>query len=310
MLTVDADLARLRAARSKLQARRFAALTVYGYGYDWRSFERWAKSVHLPSLPATSDTVSLYLTDLLDKGRKVTTAWRKGSAIAHYHREAGHESPFTAESYRLLLAVQRTRLETKRQMRPLLIKHVRQIARALGKLRTPLAIRDRAVILIGFFSALRRSSLVALDVADIEFVRQGLIISVRKEKQDQSGKGRLIGIPHGKRAETCPVRALAAWLALRGKKTAGPLFPRIQGGARMTGEAIDRVVKRCVKQIGLDPKDRWAAHSLRAGFVTAAAENNCNDFVIRAQTGHRSDALREYFRRTELFKANACYGLV
>lgn len=309
MLPVDADLARLRTARTKLESRRFADLTLSGYGYDWRAFEKWAKTMDLPALPATSDTVSLYLTDLLDQGKKVTTAWRKGSAIAHYHREAGHSSPFTVESYRLLLAVRKTRLESKRQMQPLLLKHVRQIAKAQAKLGTPLAIRDRAIILVGFLSALRRSSLVALNVADIEFVSQGLIIHVVKEKQDQQGKGRLIGIPKGKRPETCAVRALAAWLALRGT-WAGPLFPGMQSGARMKGEAINKVVKRWVKRIGLNPKDRWAAHSLRAGLVTAAAENNCNEFVIRAQTGHRSNSLQDYFRRTNLFKANACYGLL
>lgn len=310
MLPADADLARLRAQRTKLQARRFADLTVTGYRYDWRAFERWAKSMALPSLPATSDTVSLYLTDLLDQGKKVTTAWRKGSAIAHYHREGGHSSPFTVESYRLLLAVQRTRLETKRQMRPLLLKHIRQIAKTQAKLGTPIAIRDRAIILIGFLSALRRSSLVALNLADIEFVPKGLILNVVKEKQDQLAKGRLIGIPKGRRPETCAVRALEAWLAVRGIE-AGPLFVSMNGsGAKLAGEAIDGVVKRCVARIGLDPRDRWSSHSMRAGLVTAAAEANCNELVIRAQTGHRSDALRDYFRRTELFKANACYGLL
>lgn len=309
MLTADADLARLRAERTKLQVRRLAPLTVKSYAYDWRGFEIWCKAMRLPSMPATSDTVSLYMTDILDQGRKVATARRRGSSIAHYHQKAGHASPFNEESYNLLIAAQRKRLEVKRQMRPLPVADLRKIARALAQLRTPIAMRDRAIMLVGFASALRRCNLAALQMADIEFVNKGLIIEVVKEKQDQEGRGRLIGIPKGEHRDSCAVSALAAWVKLRGNH-AGPVFSRMQGGAEMTPEGIDRAVKRCVVLIGLDPKDRWGPHSLRAGFVTAAAENNCNEFVIRAQTGHRSNALKDYFRRTELFKANACYGLL
>lgn len=308
MLPADAALTRLRTERTKLQVCRLARLTVKSYGYDWRGFEAWCKAMHLPSMPASSDTVSLYLTDMLDQGRKVATAWRRGSSIAHYHRQAGHQSPFTEESYGLLIATQRLRLETKRQMRPLPVADLRKIVRSLAKLATPLAIRDRAILLVGFASALRRSTLVELTLEDIEFVRKGVIIEVLKEKQDQAGRGRLVGVPNGNRPDTCPVRALAAWVKVRGSHP-GPVFPRMQNGAQMTGEAIDRVVKRCVALIGLDPKDRWGAHSLRAGFVTAAAEENCSELLIRAQTGHRSNALRDYFRRTQLFKANAAASI-
>ena len=168
-------------------------------------------------------------------------------------------------------------------------------------------------MLVGFASALRRSSLAALRLSDVGFGPFGATVHVRYEKQDQEGKGRFIGLPFG-HAETCPVQALRAWLDLRGLDD-GPLFTRMlrfEGWGcdrALAPQAIGDVVQAAVARIGLDPHF-YGGHSLRAGFVTSAVEAGVGELLIAAQTGHRSmEILRQYFRRADLFRANACLAL-
>lgn len=278
--------------------------TELGYSYDWRNFRRWCEGCGREPLPASVETVTLYLTDQLVSGKKVSTVTRRAAALAHMHKTGGVEwIAATAVRY-LLEAAQRARRERPRQMAPLSLDHLREIAAMLGRDGTPDALRDRAVLVVGFGSALRRSSLVALLTTDVEFVPSGLIVNVRHEKQDQGGKGRLVGLPAGACADTCPVRCLRAWLEVRQGSTPGPLFTN--RGRGMRPDAVARIVKRSVERLGLDSSE-YAGHSLRAGFVTAAGEAGAGELVIAAQTGHRSmDVLRRYFRRRDLWRANAC----
>jgi integrase len=260
----------------------------------------------LTHLPASSETVALYLTHLL-QGHKLTTAERRASAISHYHRAAGHPSPVDGRVRGLLLGAKRIRREQPRQVRALTVDEMRQICARLTEDGTRSALRNRALLVVGFLSALRRSNLATLTPEDVEFCQEGVILTVRKEKQDQIGRGRYIGLPRGKRAETCPARCLEAWLEVRGPAP-GPLFRRLDNwrpGEPMSGPAVAEVVKAAVKTLGLDP-DEYGAHSLRAGFITAAAEAGVGELTIAATTGHRDMAiLRRYIRRASVWKANA-----
>jgi integrase len=163
----------------------------------------------------------------------------------------------------------------------------------------------------GFTSALRRSNLVALDLADVSFHHKGVLIYVRHEKaRENNGRGRWIGLTHGKRPDTCPVRTLRAWLHQRGA-AAGPLFTRVLHHGEVTltrldGDEVRRIVKQSVEKIGLEPGP-YGAHSLRAGLVSSAAEAGASELIIAKQTGHRSMAvLRTYFRTEDPFRANPC----
>lgn len=302
-------LEQLRAERAKLQKARFAPNTIASYGYDWRLFCAWTVKVGEPALPASAETLSLYVAELLKGGAKIATVRRRCSGIAHHHQLGGFASPFNEEVRELLNCAQRLRAEKPRQMRPLTVEQLQKISGVLRQVGTARAIRDRAILVVGFMSALRRGSIAALQLADLEFGEKGLVISVGREKQDQAGRGRLIGIPRAKDPDACAVRCLADWLQVRGYE-AGPVFTRLPqsgGTGPLTGEAIMRVVKRSVSLIGLDPKDRFAGHSLRAGFITAAGEAGASELLIAAQSGHRSmTVLRAYFRRTDLFRSNAC----
>jgi integrase len=303
----EAAVEQLRRECETLSRGVLARNTIRGYEHDWLMFGRWCEGMKLTHLPASSETVALYLTHLL-QGHKLTTAERRASAISHYHRAAGHPSPVDVRVRGLLLGAKRIRREQPRQVRALTVDEMRTICANLSRDGAPAAIRNRALLVVGFLSALRRSNLIALTPEDVEFCPEGVILTVRKEKQDQVGRGRYIGLPHGKKPQTCPVRCLRAWLEVRGPQP-GPLFTRLDqqgpGGPMKRGDAVAQVVKAAVKTLGLDPAE-YGAHSLRAGFITAAAEAGVGELTIAAQTGHRDmSVLRRYIRRASVWKANA-----
>jgi integrase len=189
------------------------------------------------------------------------------------------------------------------------VSDLRLILKALPK--TALGVRDRAILVFGFASGLRRSELAALDLAHVRFVSQGLRVSVGKGKTDQEGKGREIGIFPGKRAATCPVRVLRNWLLIR-RRGPGPLFCRIGRRGewhhgeleRLSGAAIAETVKRGVMLADLDP-DLYGGHSLRAGCVATAAQAGVPESIIMLRTGHRSIAtLARYVRPATLFSVD------
>jgi integrase len=169
--------------------------------------------------------------------------------------------------------------------------------------------RDRALVLLGFAGAFRRSELVGLDVADCAFGKDGLTITLRRSKTDQQGAGRKIGIPYGSNPETCPVRTVQAWIELAAIED-GPVFRsisrhgRVQPG-RLSGIDVARVVKKLAERAGLDAV-KYAGHSLRAGHATSAAIAGASERSIMNQTGHRSvQMVRRYIRDGSLFRENS-----
>jgi integrase len=238
---------------------------------------------------------------------KPATLARRLAAINAAHRMADVESPTTHEAVRLTLAgIRRTVGVAQRQVRPVMTDDLRRIVAAVPDDLT--GARDRAILLVGFAGALRRSELVALTVSDLEFTDAGLVLSIRRSKTDQEGAGRQVGLPYGSNG-TCPVIALQAWLQAAGITT-GPIFRRVDqhghiGPHALQPAAVAQIVKRSVEAIGMDP-DAFGGHSLRAGLATSAAQNGASETVIASQTGHRSTAMvRRYIRRGNLFKANA-----
>jgi integrase len=169
--------------------------------------------------------------------------------------------------------------------------------------------RDRALVLLGFAGAFRRSELIGLDVEDCAFGKDGLTVTLRRSKTDQAGMGRKIGIPYGSNPETCPVRVLQGWIEQAGI-IAGPLFRsinrhgQVQPG-RLSGIDVARVVKKLAERAGLEP-GKYAGHSLRAGHATSAAIAGASERSIMNQTGHRSvQMVRRYIRDGNLFRENS-----
>lgn len=196
-------------------------------------------------------------------------------------------------------------------VKPLLRDDLFHVLDAMGEGTRDL--RDRALLLIGFAGGLRRSEIVALDAGDIEAVPKGLTIHLLRSKTDQEGAGRKIGVPLG-RTRHCPVRALESWLK-RGTIEDGPIFRPVDrhgrvASERLSAEAVSVIVKERVSAIGFE-EEGYSGHSLRAGFVTSAAQVGVSQWRIRQQTGHTSDAmLARYIRDGELFTDNAAGALL
>jgi site-specific recombinase XerD len=298
-------LARLRSECATYRAHHaLAPLSVTGYASDWRLFSRWCIEHGIKSLPAKSETLSLYAADMLARGKKITTARRNLQGIVEHHRLKGMDLPSAEDARAVLSGAQRMAPQDLRQMEPLSLSNIERICGACDP-KSRRDARDRAILVTGFASALRISNLSALDLADVEFTAKGIVLHIRKEKQDRLSKGRLIGLPSGQRAITCPVACLRAWLSHRGMSD-GPLFTRMEGeGVRLRAPSITEVLKLRIEAIGLDAS-LYAGHSMRAGFVTEAGERGVSDLIIASQTGHKSmKVLRRYFRRRDLWKANA-----
>jgi site-specific recombinase XerD len=282
--------------------------TRRAYASDWRHFSGWCRGAGLGSLPAAPETLVLYLSTLAETA-KVSTLTRRLSAISQAHQAASLETPTAHLAVRKLMAgIRRQKGTAQIGKRPLAIADLRGLVTALDSGRI-LDVRDRALLLAGFAGAFRRSELVGLDVADLQFHSAGLIVNIRRSKTDQEGQGRRVGIPYGLATATCPVRALEAWLAVLGTD-AGPLFRGINRHAqlasrRLTAQSVALIIKRLAAQAGMEAKD-LAGHSLRAGLATAAAAAGVPERAIMAQTGHRSLAtLRKYIREGSLFLENA-----
>ncbi len=173
-----------------------------------------------------------------------------------------------------------------------------------------IGVRDRALILLGFAGAFRRSRLVSLDVEDCGFGKDGLTVTLRRSKTDQDGQGRKIGVPYGSNPETCPVRVLQTWLEQVCAPTSGPVFRSINRHGqvppkRLSAADVARIVKKLAERVGLDAT-KYAGHSLRAGHATSAAIAGASERSIMNQTGHRSvQMVRRYIREGSLFRDNS-----
>ncbi|MHB1846945.1 MAG: site-specific integrase [Deltaproteobacteria bacterium] len=211
----------------------------------------------------------------------------------------------------VLKGIRRSLGVAQTQKAPLLPGQLREVVAALPD--GLLGLRDRALLLIGFAGAFRRSELVGIDLADLLFDEEGLTVTLRRSKTDQEGAGRKIGIPFGRR-ETCPVEAVKAWIEAA-RIESGPIFREVNrhgrvSAARLSGRSVARIVKRSVERVGIDPS-QFAGHSLRAGLVTAAAKAHKSIAAIQKQTGHRSVAMvQRYIRNADLFDDNASDGLL
>ncbi len=183
---------------------------------------------------------------------------------------------------------------------------------------SPKAIRDAAVIALGFAGAFRRSELSALNMDNLKWTLRNneevLLVEVRRSKTDQEGQGMVKAIFPGMEENTSPTALLKRWLALLDNPTDGPLFREVLKSGRITDkrlapQSIRLIIKRAAAATGLTLD--LSAHSLRSGFVTTAIRQGKTERSIMNQTGHRSSqTLRDYFRREDAIEDNAARGLM
>ena len=307
---VAAVLAAADAAARGYANRSRAGSTWRAYEADWRRFASWCAAAALQPLPATPRTLALFLaaeaspSAARPDGLAPATLRRRLAAIRLMHLGAGHLSPHAApEVGEVLRGIANARADAASRgagegtarggrggrKRPVLESDLRGMVDAFDP-GTRVGLRDRALLLVGFAAALRRSELVALDVTDLEWRAEGLLITVVRSKGDQAGAGQVVAVPAQPGSAHCPVAALERWLRAAGIR-AGALFRRFYRGDvpsphRLSAQSVALVVKRGARAIGRDP-DELGAHSLRHGFLTQAARNGADIFRMAAQSRHR-----------------------
>jgi site-specific recombinase XerD len=308
ILPTPDPLSPYRAEAESYIRRAKAENTVKAYRSDWAGFEAFCRGREVPSLPAAPATVAAYAVEAARR-LKAKTVERHLTAISQAHQLAGHVNPAEDKLVRTVMAgirrVKGTAQQGKEPLSPDLLR--RMFRNAPEDLRS---LRDRALLLVGFAGAFRRSELVALRYEDVRFTDEGLVVTVSKSKTDPEGEGQTVGIPYGSHPESCPVRALEAWLG-RSNIACGPLFPAVgRWGGEVTAKPIcdhqlAKIVKRLAARAGLDPQ-AFSGHSLRSGLATSAAEGGATERSIMDQTRHRSlKQVRKYIRRGSLFRDNA-----
>jgi site-specific recombinase XerD len=295
-------------ARSFANAEK-AAATRRAYGTDFMLFRTWCEERQLDAVPASPTTVAAFLAYEANRNVKASTIGRRTAAIRYAHKLAGLATPTDDELVKATVrGIRRTLGTAKTKKAPATAERLLAMAANTGLGLKGL--RNRALLLLGFAGAFRRSELVALNLEDIEETSDGIKITIRHSKTDQEGAGQTIAIPFAKIA--CPVVALKEWIAVAGIRS-GAIFRSVNRhghlGERLTDQSVSDIVKEHAARLRLDP-DQYAGHSLRAGFLTSAASRGASIFKMMDVSRHRSvDTLRGYVRDAELFKDHAGAGL-
>jgi len=282
----NADSARISSAIAAARTESTRRL----YALVWAQWERWCAGRGIAALPADPLALCAYLTERAEAGRATGTLDMACTVIRHVHRTCGITDPVHSEAVRQVRRrLRRTYGAAPRRLaRPLSVDEIRQIVGAIDR-STPIGIRDVAMILLGYASAMRRAELVALDLADVKYKPAGLLLHIRQSKMDQEGHGQTVAVAHGQHALTDPVAALNTWRAVR-SDVPGALFSRIWGNTvslePLSGHVPARMLRARAEAAGLDGT-RITAHSLRAGHATAAALAGVPLDRIAAQTRHK-----------------------
>jgi len=284
----------------------FAPNTRRAYRADLVHFMAWGGSV-----PSNAEQVTAYLVAHAASHAMASLA-RRLVSIGKAHTTLGLPNPVATDMVRSTFrGIRRIHGQPQRQVKALVVQDLLAVLDRMG--RSPRDLRDRALLLMGFAGALRRSELVGLDVADVEHVHHGILLTLRRSKTDQEGGGQKLGIPYA-RGFHCPIQALRDWLEVGGVSD-GAIFRSISrhgrvSKGRLSHQAVSQVIKERVTVLGYLPTD-FSGHSLRAGLATSAAHAGLPSWKIRNQTRHASEAmLSRYIRDGEIFRGNVVASLL
>lgn len=305
---ITIDFAKIRDTEELIMRATKSRNTQIAYASGWKLFNEWCAVAKRKALPASAQTLQDFASWSINQGYRLQTIALRLSAISHYHCEAGLRRQPNVKLRTYMNNARRALREDPAGKRAVTYDMLSRMVLTFPE--TPCGIRNRAMILLSFASGWRRSEIVALRFRDIKFVTQGLELWLRASKTDQEGQGRLVGIAPGTKPETCPIRALQAWLAVRGFWE-GPLFVRTTPAKLITrvgleprGEVIKGALKDAVSRIGADAT-YFGAHSLRSGMITEASKHGASESSIMQRTGHRCiKTLQKYIRPATAFEFN------
>ena len=286
--------------------------TIRAYKSDFKDFGAFCAKHSFKALPSEPKIVALYLTYLSGKDSKMSTLRRRLVSIGMIHKLKGHyldtKHPVIIEN---LMGIKRTKGSIQRGKKPILINHLKAIINVINeeKIEEIKKVRDKAIILVGFGGGFRRTELISIDHEDLEFVTEGVKITLRRSKTDQFGEGMIKGLPYFSNETYCPVAHLKRWIEMSNIK-GGAVFRRFAKGCsltahRLTDQSVVLLIKRYLKLAGIENKN-YSGHSLRSGFATVSAESGADERSIMAMTGHKTTQMvRRYIKEANLFKNNA-----
>lgn len=287
--------------------------TIDAYRADWNDFCDWCEYHQVSPFPAQPETIVNYINDLADNAKANTVARRISALTENYDAAGVTDNPCRFPIVKnALKGIKRMKGTMQHGKAPILFDDIQAMMECLegDELRKA---RDKAILLIGFYGAMRRSEIAGLDVDDLKFTRLGLLITLRKSKTDQYDQGQMIAIPYVKDKTICAVTALRHWLDVSGI-AAGPVFRGFTKGGHIRKTAISDksialIVKHYAALVGMDPKD-YGAHSLRHGFATSAAQHHVEERQIMRQTRHRSTAIvRRYIDEADRLVDNPIFKI-
>ncbi len=285
--------------------------TLRAYKSDFKDFGAFCAKHGFKSMPTDPKIVSLYLTHL-SKSSKISTLRRRLVSIGIVHKMRGHyldtKHPIIIEN---LMGIKRLKGSIQTGKKPILINHLKKIINVINEqdIAEIVKLRNKALILIGFGGGFRRTELISIDYEDIEFVEEGVKITLRRSKTDQFGEGMIKGLPYFTNKTYCPVLNIKNWIKISKIKT-GPIFRRFAKGSaltkhRLTDQSVVLIIKEYLKIAGIENRN-FSGHSLRSGFATVAAESGADERSIMAMTGHKTTQMvRRYIREANIFKNNA-----
>ena len=285
--------------------------TLRAYKSDFKDFGVFCAKHGFSSMPTEPKVVSLYLTHL-STNSKISTLRRRLVSIGVVHKLKGHyldtKHPIIIEN---LMGIKRKKGSVQIGKKPILINHLKQIINVIDeqKIEKIKKLRNKTLILLGFGGGFRRTELISINKEDLDFVDEGVKITLRRSKTDQFGEGLIKGLPYFTNEKYCPVTNLKNWLILSKIKT-GPIFRRFKKGTiltdhRLTDQSVVLIIKDCLKIAGIENQN-FSGHSLRSGFATVAAASGADERSIMAMTGHKTTQMvRRYIKDANLFKNNA-----
>ena len=306
--TLDDSLIAPTPAVSHYLSESIAAGTRRTYQSCWRNFCAWSQHENRESLPASVDTIAAYLAHRADSGAKSATIDCDRAAIAKFHVGSNYQDPTNGEAITALLSgIHRAMGTAQTAKRAILPAELRLMIESVD-LFTLAGVRDKAILLLAFFTASRRSELAALQLEDLEFSDDGLLVTIRRSKTDQTGNGMTKGVTR-RSGVLCPVQAVENLIQSAGI-ISGPLFREIAKSGRMlnnqlTGDSIARIIKKYARLAGMD-ESLYSGHSARRGFVTSAFDAGASVDEVRAVTKHQDvRTLFRYKEDSDLLRNNA-----
>src|SRR5215471_116575 len=288
-----------------------AQSTLRAYKTQWRLFESWCKERSLPSFPAPPHVILVYLEARAAEGRGIQTLGQVLSAIREEHKRLGHPPPELdgklLRAWRGLRKRVQADADEEDKARPLQPEELKRILDSISE-RDPLGLRDRALLLIGFLGAMRRSEIAGLDARNIKVEDEGLRVRIARSKTDQEGRGYVVAIAKSGDPAYCPVVAWERYFEQLDEE--GPAFLS-RTKKRIGGKDVNRILQRRAKRCGDDLTD-LSGHSLRSGCITAAAKAGASLQDIQKQSRHRTlEVLLGYVRIATAFdEHNVSKGLL